>query len=34
MTTEPMGMQAAEELQLPSTPERRLAWFIIHTYSG
>ena len=34
MTTEPMGMQAAEALQPPPVPEHKLAWFIIHTYSG
>jgi transcriptional antiterminator NusG len=32
--TEPMGTVAGELLQAPLNTDRKLAWFIIHTYSG
>jgi len=32
--TDPLGMLAGETLQTPPPTDRRLAWFIIHTYSG
>jgi transcription termination/antitermination protein NusG len=32
--TEPLGMLAGETLQAPPVADRKLAWFIIHTYSG
>jgi len=32
--TEPLGMLAGETLQAPPVSDRKLAWFIIHTYSG
>jgi transcriptional antiterminator NusG len=32
--TEPLGMLAGETLQTPPATDRKLAWFIIHTYSG
>jgi transcriptional antiterminator NusG len=32
--TEPLGMLAGETLQAPPATDRKLAWFIIHTYSG
>ena len=32
--TDPLGMLAGETLQAPPVTDRKLAWFIIHTYSG
>ena len=32
--TDPMGTLTGEALQAPVSDDRRLAWFIIHTYSG
>ena len=32
--TEPLGMLAGDTLQAPPVTDRKLAWFIIHTYSG
>jgi transcriptional antiterminator NusG len=32
--TEPLGMLAGETLPAPPSTDRKLAWFIIHTYSG
>jgi transcriptional antiterminator NusG len=32
--TDPMEMLAGETLQAPPVTDRKLAWFIIHTYSG